>query len=55
MRLDEIEAIVRAQHGEFELTRIAEAPEYRKTLAILEDERRNADVPGYGSGHSASK
>jgi hypothetical protein len=38
--LEEIEATVRAQHGEFELTRIAEAADYRKTLALFEEERR---------------
>ncbi|MCY1020217.1 hypothetical protein [Pyxidicoccus sp. MSG2] len=30
---------MRKHHGEFELTRLAEAAEYRKTLAILEEER----------------
>jgi hypothetical protein len=42
--LDEIEAAVRAHHGEFEVTRVAEAVDYRKTLAILEDEKRAAEV-----------
>ncbi|MCP3141487.1 GIY-YIG nuclease family protein [Pyxidicoccus xibeiensis] len=37
--LDELAAAVREHHGEFELTRLAEAAEYRKTLAILEEER----------------
>lgn len=30
--LDELEAIVRKHHGEFKLTKLAEAIEYRKTL-----------------------
>lgn len=47
--LDEIAQAVREHHGEFELTRLAEAEEYRKTLALLEEERgavggRNASV-----------
>jgi hypothetical protein len=33
--LDEIEAVVRKHHGEFKLTRHAEAIEYRKTIALL--------------------
>ncbi|WP_233591780.1 DUF4041 domain-containing protein [Corallococcus sp. AB011P] len=37
--LDEIAEAVRKHHGEFELTRIAEAAEYRKTLALQEEER----------------
>lgn len=40
--LDEVAEAVRKHHGEFELTRVAEAAEYRKTLAILEEERRAA-------------
>jgi hypothetical protein len=32
--LDEIEPIVRAKHGEFQLTRLAEAAGYRQSLAI---------------------
>jgi hypothetical protein len=40
--LDEIAQAVRKHHGEFELTRVAEAAEYRKTLALLEEERRAA-------------
>jgi hypothetical protein len=40
--LDEIAETVRKHHGEFELTRVAEAAEYRKTLALLEEERRAA-------------
>jgi hypothetical protein len=38
--LDEIAEAVRKHHGEFELTRLAEAAEYRKTLALLEEERQ---------------
>ncbi|WP_246356914.1 DUF4041 domain-containing protein [Pyxidicoccus fallax] len=37
--LDEIARAVNEHHGEFELTKVAEAPEYRKTLALLEEER----------------
>jgi hypothetical protein len=37
--LDEIARAVREHHGDFELTRLAEAAEYRKTLALLEEER----------------
>ncbi|MCY1042982.1 DUF4041 domain-containing protein [Corallococcus sp. bb12-1] len=37
--LEEIAATVRKHHGEFELTQLAEAAEYRKTLALLEEER----------------
>ncbi len=40
--LDEIAQAVRKNHGEFELTRLAEAAEYRKTLALEEEERRNS-------------
>jgi hypothetical protein len=39
--LDEIAKAVREHHGEFELTRVAEAAEYRKTLALLEEERQS--------------
>ncbi|KFA91525.1 DUF4041 domain-containing protein [Archangium violaceum] len=38
--LDEIAEAVRKHHGDFELTRVAEAAEYRKTLALIEEERR---------------
>ncbi|QAT86126.1 hypothetical protein EJ065_4576 [Corallococcus coralloides] len=37
--LDEIAEAVRKHHGEFELTRTAEAAEYRKTLALQEGEQ----------------
>ncbi|RKH36273.1 DUF4041 domain-containing protein [Corallococcus praedator] len=37
--LEEIAAAVRKHHGEFELTQLAEAAEYRKTLALQEEER----------------
>ncbi|RKH44533.1 DUF4041 domain-containing protein [Corallococcus sicarius] len=37
--LEEIAAAVRKHHGEFELTQLAEAEEYRKTLALQEEER----------------
>ncbi|WPB81475.1 DUF4041 domain-containing protein [Archangium violaceum] len=40
--LDEIAKAVREHHGDFELTRVAEAAEYRKTLALVEEERRTA-------------
>ncbi|HYO74477.1 MAG TPA: DUF4041 domain-containing protein, partial [Archangium sp.] len=40
--LDEIAEAVRKHHGDFELTRVAEAAEYRKTVALLEEERRTA-------------
>jgi len=43
--LDEIAQAVREHHGEFELTRLAEAAEYRRTLALLEEER------GMAQGH----
>ncbi|MCP3105418.1 DUF4041 domain-containing protein [Myxococcus sp. K15C18031901] len=42
--LDDIARAVRQHHGEFELTRIAEAAEYRKSLA-LEEEGRDAPRP----------
>ncbi|WP_279637429.1 GIY-YIG nuclease family protein [Corallococcus interemptor] len=37
--LDEVAQAVRKHHGEFELTRTAEAAEYRKTLALQEEEQ----------------
>lgn len=37
--LDEIARAVREHHGEFELTKVAEAAEYRKTLALIAEER----------------
>ncbi|NNB84940.1 DUF4041 domain-containing protein [Corallococcus exiguus] len=37
--LDEIAEAVRMHHGEFALTRVAEAAEYRKTLALQEEEQ----------------
>ncbi|ATB32778.1 hypothetical protein [Melittangium boletus] len=40
--LDEIAEAVRNHHGEFELTRVAEAAEYRKSLALIEEERQKA-------------
>lgn len=33
--IDDIERVVRAHHGEFKLTKMAEAIEFRKTLALL--------------------
>src|SRR5437764_113392 len=42
--LDFIVTAVREKHGQIEVTRLAEAVEYRKTLAILEEERRAAKV-----------
>lgn len=41
--LDEIAETVRKHHGEFELTRLAEAAEYRKTLAMTEEESKGAE------------
>ena len=38
--LDEIAEAVRKHHGEFELTRMAEAAEYRKSLALIEEARQ---------------
>jgi hypothetical protein len=46
--LDEIAEAVRKNHGDFELTRVAEAAEYRKTLALVEEERRT------GAGNKAA-
>ena len=56
--IDEIAEVVRADRGDIELTRVAEAEDYRKTLALIEQERAlqiiadvqnsalfNADVP----------
>ncbi|AGC48029.1 hypothetical protein MYSTI_06756 [Myxococcus stipitatus DSM 14675] len=40
--LDEIASAVREHHGEFELTRIAEAAEYRKSLAMTDETRTPA-------------
>ena len=40
--LEEIAAAVRQHHGEFELTQLAEAAEYRKTLALQEEEERSS-------------
>lgn len=37
--LDEIARAVREHHGEFELTKVAEAAEYRKTLALISEEQ----------------
>ncbi|RZJ95351.1 MAG: DUF4041 domain-containing protein, partial [Hymenobacter sp.] len=39
--LEEIASAVRKHHGEFELTQLAEAAEYRKTLALQEEEHRS--------------
>lgn len=36
--LEEIEKVVKTNHGEIEFTRLAEAKEYRETLAIIEQE-----------------
>ncbi|MCE9672029.1 DUF4041 domain-containing protein [Myxococcus stipitatus] len=43
--LDEIARAVRQHHGDFELTRIAEAAEYRKSLAMEEEERTTVSRP----------
>ncbi|AEI65006.1 DUF4041 domain-containing protein [Corallococcus macrosporus] len=42
--LDEIAEAVREHHGDFELTRVAEAAEYRKSLALIEEERQTAEA-----------
>jgi hypothetical protein len=53
--IDEISDAVRANHGEIELTQIAEAEEFRKTLAILHDEiarqsgQRSFAIPAHWS------
>lgn len=41
--LEEIATVVRAEHGEFELIRVAEAADYRKTLALIDQEHRNGE------------
>jgi hypothetical protein len=38
--LEEIATAVRKHHGEFELTKVAEAAEYLKPLALVADEAR---------------
>lgn len=47
--LEEIETAVRTHHGDFELTRLAEAQDFRKTLALVESEnqpnRSSSDKP----------
>ncbi|WP_225888158.1 GIY-YIG nuclease family protein [Myxococcus xanthus] len=43
--LDEIAEAVRKHHGDFELTRVAEAAEYRKSLALIDEERNGAETP----------
>ncbi len=46
--LDEIAAAVRQQHGSIELTRVAEAEDFRKTLAIIEEEKRaTSTIPDF--------
>ena len=42
--LEEIAEAVRKHHGDFELTRIAEAAEYRKSLALTDEERNAAET-----------
>ncbi|QDE71063.1 MULTISPECIES: DUF4041 domain-containing protein [Myxococcus] len=42
--LDEIAEAVREHHGDFELTRVAEAAEYRKSLALIDEERNGAET-----------
>ncbi|AKQ63807.1 Chromosome segregation ATPase [Myxococcus hansupus] len=41
--LDEIADAVRKHHGDFELTRVAEAAEYRKSLALTDEEQRTKE------------
>jgi hypothetical protein len=38
--LEEIERVVKENHGEIEFTKLAEAKEYRETLAILTEEEK---------------
>lgn len=50
--LEEIESAVRTHHGDAELVRVAEAAEYRKTLAMVEAERTgtpNSEAPRVSS------
>lgn len=42
VQLNEIVAAVQKQHGEIEVTHAAEAVDYRKTQAIIEEERRHS-------------
>lgn len=43
--LDEIAEAVRKHHGDLELTRVAEVAEYRKSLALIDEERNGAETP----------
>ncbi|HEX8905158.1 MAG TPA: GIY-YIG nuclease family protein, partial [Longimicrobiaceae bacterium] len=49
--VQDIAAAVRQHHGELELTLLAEAQEYRKTLAIRADRERSIPQP-VGGGYS---
>ncbi|MCD6595723.1 DUF4041 domain-containing protein [bacterium] len=42
--LDEIEKIVKENHGEIEFTKIAEAREYRETLSIIEQNEKKDEI-----------
>ena len=41
--LDEIESIVLQNHGEIEFTKLAEARQYRETLALRESLRKSVE------------
>jgi hypothetical protein len=41
--LDEIEAVIKPKHGEVQFTKLAEAEDYNKTLAVLRDQRELRD------------
>lgn len=43
--IDDIAAAVQQHHGQIDVTRAAEAEEYRKTVALLEEERRHEPMP----------
>lgn len=45
IEIDEIVTAVQRHHGEIEVTQVAEAEEYRKTLAICEEERVRQSKP----------
>jgi Domain of unknown function (DUF4041)/Meiotically up-regulated gene 113 len=47
--IDEIANAVLQHHGEIEITRAAEAEEYRKTLAIVDEELRRQPAPSSAS------
>lgn len=47
--LKEIQAAVKALHGEIEFTRLAEAKEYRESRALREEKKRQAQTGGTGA------